>query len=147
MDLRAFLNDHFTSPMSWPLAAGVGLLVVLALEVLYRLVFGWLKAVSRKTSTPLDDVLLRRMRLPAQVLVVLVGAHVLFSARGVENALVSKAVTLVELLLVAHLVIEACQTAGRGAGLHQTRRENANQDRAARDPGQCTGPARFSVHR
>ena len=25
--------------------------------------------------------------------------------------------------------------AGRGAGLHQTRRENANQDRAPRDPG------------
>ena len=25
--------------------------------------------------------------------------------------------------------------AGRGAGLHQTRRENANQERAPRDPG------------
>ena len=30
--------------------------------------------------------------------------------------------------------------AGRGAGLHQTRRENANHDRAPRDPGESATP-------
>ena len=107
MDLRVFLADHFTAPMSWPVAAGLGLLVVLALEVVYRLVLKWLKTVSTRAATHLDDVLVRRMRLPAQVLVFLVGANVLFAARGVESAAVSKGVTLVELLLVAYLVIEA----------------------------------------
>lgn len=111
MDLRAFLADHLTPPMSWPMAAGLGLLVVIALELVYRLVFRWLKTLSAKTTTHLDDVLVRRMRFPAQVLVFLIGANVLFAARGVENALVSKAVTLVELLLVAYLVIEAFETA------------------------------------
>lgn len=111
MDPRAFVAEHLTPPMSWPVAIGLGLLVVVALEIVYRLVFRWLKALSDKTTTPLDNVLVRRMRIPAQVLVFLAGANVLFSARGVENAIVSKAVTLVELLLVAYLVIEALETA------------------------------------
>jgi small-conductance mechanosensitive channel len=111
MDPRAFLAEHLTPPTSWPVAIALGLLVVITLELVYRIVFRWLKALTEKTSTHLDDVLVRRMRIPAQVLVFLAGANVLFSARGVENAIVSKAVTLVELLLVAYLIIEAAETA------------------------------------
>jgi small-conductance mechanosensitive channel len=111
MDPRAFLADHLTPPTSWPVAIALGIVVVVALEIVYRLVFRWLKALTEKTTTHLDDVLVRRMRIPAQVLVFLAGANVLFSARGVENAIVSKAVNLVELLLVAYLIIEALETA------------------------------------
>lgn len=110
MDFRAVLAEHLTPPTSWPVAVGLGLSVVVALEIVYRVVFRWLKALSERTTTPLDDVLVRRMRIPAQTLVFLVGANVLFSARGVENAIVSKAVALVELLLVAYLIIEALET-------------------------------------
>lgn len=96
--------------MTWPLAAGCGLLIVIALEIAYRIVFRWLEALSSRTSTRLDNVLVRRMRLPAHVLVVLVGTNVAFALRGVNNAVVLQAVTLVELLLVAYLVIEVIET-------------------------------------
>lgn len=86
MDPRAFLANHVTPPTSWPVAVALGVLVVVAQEIVYRLVFRWLKALTAKTSTHLDDVLVRRMRVPAQLLVFLAGANVLFSARGVENA-------------------------------------------------------------
>lgn len=111
MDVRALFADHLTPPVSWPVAIGISVAVVVALELVYRASFQWLAKISHKTSTHLDDVLVRRMRLPAQVLVFLVGANVLFGLRDIENASVSQAVHLVELLLVAYLAIEAAETA------------------------------------
>ncbi|MDP2342226.1 MAG: mechanosensitive ion channel [Deltaproteobacteria bacterium] len=109
--LRTFLADHFTVPMAWPWALGVALAVVVLLEILYRLSFRWLTRLVQLTKTTLDDVLVRRMRLPAQVLVFLVATHVFLALRDVENAVMSKAVTITELLLIAYLVIEATETA------------------------------------
>lgn len=109
--LGAFWNEHFTPPLSWAGAGATAIVVVALLEVLYRIVFRWLRRVVARTQSHLDDVLLRRMRLPAQVLVVLVGGNVLFRLRGVEHAALSQVVTVVELLLIAYLVIEACETA------------------------------------
>src|SRR5687768_18465695 len=76
MDPRAFLAEHLTPPTSWPVAVALGVLVVVALELVYRLVFRWLKALTEKTDTHLDDVLVRRIGIPAQVLVFLAGATV-----------------------------------------------------------------------
>lgn len=109
--LSAFAADHFTLPMAWPWAVGVALLVIGFLEIVYRLMFRWLTTLAGLTTTTLDDVLVRRMRLPAQVLVFLLGTHVFLALRDVENASVSKAVTITELLLMAYLVIEATETA------------------------------------
>jgi small-conductance mechanosensitive channel len=103
--------EIFTPPVAWPIAVGTALALVAALEILYRVLFGWLGGLVEKTATRLDDVLVRRMRIPAQVLVFLAGAHVLFFLRDIENAVLSKAVTITELLLVAYLLIEALETA------------------------------------
>jgi small-conductance mechanosensitive channel len=105
-----FIADYLTPPLPWLSALAGAVLVVIALEVVYRFGMKALTQAVAKTSTPLDDVLLRRMRLPAQVLVFLAGAHTLFALHGEENAAVSKAVSIVELLLVAYLAIEALET-------------------------------------
>lgn len=109
--VSTFFSQHLTPPVSWPVALGLAAAVVIALELVYRQLFGWLGRAVEKTSTHLDDVLVRRMRLPAQVLVFLVGANVLFELRGIDAGTASKAVNIVELLLVAYLVIEALETA------------------------------------
>ena len=109
--MRAFLAEHFTLPMAWPWAFGTAILVVVILELIYRQVFRALTKLVGLTKTTLDDVLVRRMRLPAQVLVFLVGTHVFLAVRLVENAAVSKIVTITELCLIAYLVIEATETA------------------------------------
>jgi small-conductance mechanosensitive channel len=110
-DVRELFNRFFTPPVSWPIACGVALSVVIAMEIVYRFLFRWLQRIAGATKTHLDDVLLRRMRIPAQVLVFLVGGNVLFALRDIENATLSQAVTIIELLLVAYLVIEAFETA------------------------------------
>lgn len=109
--LRAFFTEHFTPPMAWPWALLVAAIVVGMLEILYTTVFHWLEKLVGLTKTRLDDVLVKRMRLPAQVLVFLVGAHVLLTLRNVQSETVAKVVTIVELLLLAYLVIEAIETA------------------------------------
>ncbi len=109
--LRAFVADHFSVPLTWPFALGTAIVVVVVLEVCYRLLFRWLTRLAALTRTTLDDVLVRRMRFPAQVLVFLLGTHVFLALRAVENARVSKLVTITELLLLAYLAIEATETA------------------------------------
>lgn len=109
--LRSFLADHFTIPLAWPWALLIAVVVVGFGEILYTVVFGWLEKLVGITKTNLDDVLVKRMRLPAQVLVFLVGAHTFLSLRDIESATVAKVVTIVELLLLAYLVIEAVETA------------------------------------
>jgi small-conductance mechanosensitive channel len=109
--VRALFADHLTPPVAWPVALGVAVAVVGALEVVYRFLFRWLSRLTEATTTHLDDVLVKRMRLPAQVLVFLVGANVLFALREIENAVLSHAVSIVELMLVAYLLIEAAETA------------------------------------
>jgi small-conductance mechanosensitive channel len=110
MDVSAFFAEHLTPPVGWPTAVGLSVTVVIVLEVIYRLAFRWLARLAHSTTTHLDNVLVRRMRLPAQVLVFLVGANVLFALRDVDDATVLKVVNVVELLLVAYLLIEALET-------------------------------------
>jgi small-conductance mechanosensitive channel len=50
------------------------------------------------------------MRIPAQLLVFLVGAHVLLFLRQYENDTASTVINIVELLLVVFLVVEALET-------------------------------------
>lgn len=109
--LRTFLAEHFTLPMAWPWALGLTVAVVVVLELLYRFSFRQLHKIAGVTTTTLDDVLVKRMRLPAQVLVFLLAFHVLLTVRSIEHATVSAGVTIVELFLVAYLVIEAAETA------------------------------------
>jgi|GEM_PF-1218374 len=111
--MEAMLNEligRFTLPVTWSVAAIVAVVVVLLGELSYRLLFSGLARLAGLTQTTLDDVLLRRMRLPARVLVFLFGFHVLFALRQIHNAGISMAVTVTELLLVAYIVIEAAET-------------------------------------
>ncbi|HEY1101270.1 MAG TPA: mechanosensitive ion channel domain-containing protein [Myxococcota bacterium] len=109
--LQQWLTDNFQLPVSWPLALAVAVLVWVLLEVLYRVAFRWLEKLVGMTNTTLDDVLVKRMRLPAHVLVTLIAAHVFIALRNVDDATVSMIVTITELLLIAYLVIEAVETA------------------------------------
>jgi small-conductance mechanosensitive channel len=109
--LDDLVAKYLTPPTSWPIAIVAALLTVAVLELVYRFGFRWLTRLAGATKTRTDDVLIKRMRLPAQVLVFLVGASVLFTLRGFENAAVSMAVTIVEMLLLAYLAIEALETA------------------------------------
>jgi small-conductance mechanosensitive channel len=109
--LRAFFAEHLTLPFSWTGAVAVAVVVVVALELLNRQLFLWLQRLVERTDTELDDLLVKQMRWPAQALVFLIAMHVLFTLRGGESETGSKAVTIVELLLVAYLVIEALEMA------------------------------------
>jgi small-conductance mechanosensitive channel len=109
--LRAFFVDHLTLPLSWTAAVAVAVLVVVMLEVLNRWLFQWLQRLVGRTATQLDDLLVKQMRWPAQALVFLIAMHVLFTLRGGESETGSKVVTVVELMLVAYLVIEALEMA------------------------------------
>lgn len=109
--IRAFIAANFQLPVPWPLALAIAVTAWIALELLYRVVFRQVEKLAGLTNTTLDDVLVRRMRLPAHVLVLLISAHVFIALREVDNPTVATAVTLTELLLVAYLVIEAAETA------------------------------------
>jgi small-conductance mechanosensitive channel len=106
----AKLIEHFTLPVAWPAALLLALAVVVIAEVIYRVLFRVLTRLAGLTQTTLDDVLLRRLRLPARVLVVLVGFHALLALRQIENAGVAEGLAITELLLVAYLVIETAET-------------------------------------
>jgi small-conductance mechanosensitive channel len=108
---RAFLAEHLTLPLSWTWALSTAVVVVVALELLNRWLFQWLQRLVGRTTTTLDDMLVKQMRWPAQALVFLVATHVLFTLRGGESATGSTVVTIVELLLVAYLVIESLEMA------------------------------------
>ena len=120
--LRTWLDETFQLPMALFSALLISLLVVISLEVMYRISFRWLQRAAGMTSTGLDDVLVKRMRFPAQVLVFLVGAHTFFALREVQNDTVSKAVSITELLLLAYLIIEAFETALLDYWLHERKK-------------------------
>jgi small-conductance mechanosensitive channel len=109
--LRVFLADPLTLPLSWMASIAIAVAVVILLEILNRWLFQWLQRFASRTETKLDDLLIKQMRWPAQALVFLVAMHVLFTLRGGESETGSKVVTVVELLLVAYLVIEALEMA------------------------------------
>lgn len=96
--------------MPWALAVGVALGVLAAGALLYHGLFWTLHRLARRTTTQVDDLLLQRMRLPARALVALWAGHALLLLRGVELDAARSAVTVVELLLVAYLAIEAVET-------------------------------------
>lgn len=102
--------DTLTLPVAWPTALLLSLAVVVAAELVYRLAFRGLSRLATLTKTTLDDVLLRRLRLPARVLVVLVGFHALLAMRQIHNAGVAQGLAITELLLVAYLIIETIET-------------------------------------
>lgn len=108
--LRDLFDDHLDLPLPWPSALALAVVVVLALELFNRQAFRALERVARRTETALDDALVRRMRWPAQALVLVVALHVLFILRGGHSATGSQAVTIVELGLVAYLGIESVET-------------------------------------
>jgi small-conductance mechanosensitive channel len=106
--LHSLLAEYL--PLPWPHALLGAAVVVVVLELVNRQAFLWLRRITARTETMLDDVLVKRMRWPAQGLVFLIAMHVLFLLRGGQSAAGSKVVTIVELLLVAYLVIETIET-------------------------------------
>jgi hypothetical protein len=97
-------------PASWPLSLGVVVAILLLGELAYRLVFSALHRFSQRTTTHLDDLLVKRMRLPARVLHLSVALHAFLGLRGIEHDVIRTVVAFVELLLVAYLVIEVTET-------------------------------------
>ncbi len=108
--LYALLAAHFSLPMSWAGALATATAILVFGTLLYRWVFRLLARLSDRTLTALDDLLLRRMRLPAKVLVALAAVHTLITLRALEVPFLGSAITTVELLLLAYLVIEAAET-------------------------------------
>lgn len=108
--LNALLAAHLTLPASWPASLAAAALVLLVGALGYRWMFVLLARLTEKTETDLDDLLLRRMRLPARVLVGLTALHVLLTLRGLDLGGLRSVVTGVELLLLAYLCIETAET-------------------------------------
>ncbi|WP_437596122.1 mechanosensitive ion channel domain-containing protein [Sorangium sp. So ce590] len=108
--LPALWADLFRSPASLPVALGLSLAVLALGFVAYRLLFGLLSRVARATQTSLDELLLRRMRLPARGLVALLALHTYIALRGGELPRIHKGVLLLELALASYLVIEFAET-------------------------------------
>ncbi|MDY7224915.1 mechanosensitive ion channel family protein [Hyalangium rubrum] len=108
--LTAFWAKHIGMPASWPFVLGVVTSIIVLGELTYRFVFSALHRFSQRTQTQLDDLLVRRMRLPARVLHLFIAFHAFLALRGIENEVVRTAVSIVELLLVAYLIIEALET-------------------------------------
>ncbi|WP_437477292.1 mechanosensitive ion channel domain-containing protein [Sorangium sp. So ce1014] len=108
--LPALWADLVRSPASLPAALGMSLAVFALGFVAYRLLFGLLSRVARATQTSLDDLLLRRMRLPARVLVALLALHTYIALRGGELPRIHKGVLLLELALASYLAIEIAET-------------------------------------
>lgn len=108
--LTELLVHLVPAPAPWPtalaLAAGVLVLGLATVGGAERL----LARLAARTATGLDDLFLRRLRLPARALAVLLGAQALLALRGSPLVAVQEAVTVAELLLVAWLVIEAAET-------------------------------------
>lgn len=107
---NAFLAAHLTLPASWPASIAAAVLVLLVGALAYRSMFVLLARLTEKTETDLDDLLLRRMRPPARVLVGLTALHVLLTLRGLDLGGLRSVVTAVELLLLAYLAIETAET-------------------------------------
>ncbi|XYH93726.1 mechanosensitive ion channel family protein [Sorangium sp. So ce1128] len=108
--LPALWADLVRSPASLPVALGMSLAVFALGFLAYRLFFAVLSRLARATQTSLDDLLLRRMRLPARLLVALLSLHTYIALRGGELPTLHKGVLLVELALASYLAIEIAET-------------------------------------
>ncbi|MES2639281.1 MAG: mechanosensitive ion channel family protein [Myxococcota bacterium] len=108
--LSALLAAHLTLPASWPASIAAALIVLIVGLFAFEWAFLLLGRLAEKTSTTLDEVLLRRMRPPARLLVGLAALHVLLALRGLGVEGGRNVVTAVELLLLAYLVIETAET-------------------------------------
>lgn len=108
--LTTFWAEHVQIPAPFPFVLAVVAAVLLLGETSYRLIFGSLQRWSQRTKTRLDDLLVRRARLPARVLHVAVALHSFLVLRGLGNDIVRTSVVIVELLLIAYLVIEVLET-------------------------------------
>ncbi|WP_437618796.1 mechanosensitive ion channel family protein [Sorangium sp. So ce1151] len=108
--LSALWADLVRSPASLPVALGMSLAVFALGFVAYRLFFAVLARVARATQTSLDDLLIRRMRLPARLLVALISLHTYIALRGGELPTLHKGVLLMELALASYLAIEIAET-------------------------------------
>lgn len=99
-----------TLPLSWPLTLSISLFVALIVLGLYHVGFRVLTRVTEATTTRVDDLLLRRSRLPARALIVLITLHTGLFLRDSTHPGLHKAVLLIELMLIAYLVIETFET-------------------------------------
>lgn len=108
--LRSFMVANFTLPVPWPVALGLGAVVFAVLELSYRQVFRWIERLVGLTKTTLDDVLIRRMRVPGHVLILLISVDAVLTLRTIDTEASAKVLTITELLLLAYLVIEAVET-------------------------------------
>ncbi|WP_437708110.1 mechanosensitive ion channel domain-containing protein [Sorangium sp. So ce448] len=108
--LLALWADLIRSPASMPVALAISASVLALGFFVYRLVFASLSRLAGATQTSLDDLLVRRMRLPARMLVALLALHAFISLRGGELPTLHKAVLLLELTLAAYLAIEIAET-------------------------------------
>ncbi|WP_438014224.1 mechanosensitive ion channel domain-containing protein [Sorangium sp. So ce315] len=108
--LSAPWTDLVRSPASLPVALGMSLAVLGLGFVVYRLVFALLARVAGATQTSLDDLLIRRMRLPARLLVALLSLHTFIALRGGDLPTLHKGVILLELALASYLAIEIAET-------------------------------------
>ncbi|WP_437752326.1 mechanosensitive ion channel family protein [Sorangium sp. So ce1389] len=108
--LPALWADLFRYPTSLPVALGVSVAVFALGFVAYRLLFALLSRITRATQTSLDDLLIRRMRLPARLLVALLALHTFIALRGGELPTLHKGVLLLEFGLASYLAIEIAET-------------------------------------
>ncbi|WP_437911675.1 mechanosensitive ion channel domain-containing protein [Sorangium sp. So ce302] len=108
--LPALWADLIRSPASLPVALALSASVLALGFFAYRLVFASLSRLAGATQTSLDDLLVRRMRLPARMLVALLALHAFISLRGGELPTLHKGVLLLELTLAAYLAIEIAET-------------------------------------
>ncbi|WP_437807155.1 mechanosensitive ion channel family protein [Sorangium sp. So ce1078] len=108
--LPALWADLFRFPASLPVALGMSIAVLALGFVAYRVLFAVLSRLARATQTSLDDLLIRRMRLPARLLVALLALHTYIALRGGELPTIHKAVLLLELALASYLAIEIAET-------------------------------------
>ena len=104
------LTALFRVPTPWPAALGMAVAVLCFGAIVYRVGFGLLSRFAKRTGTKLDDVLVRRMRVPAFLLVATLALHTYLAMRDVPAPMVRKLVAIVEVLLTAYLVIEAAET-------------------------------------
>src|SRR5262249_442178 len=109
-NFSAFWAAHLSIPASLIASAAIALLVLVAGLVAYRLGVCALRRFTQATQTSLDDILVRRMRVPARVLVVLLSAHAFLTMRGNEYATVRTVVVVLELFIGAYLAIEIAET-------------------------------------
>ncbi|WP_437893455.1 mechanosensitive ion channel family protein [Sorangium sp. So ce124] len=108
--LPALWADLIRSPASLPVALALSASVLALGFFAYRLIFASLSRLAGATQTSLDDLLVRRMRLPARMLVALLAMHAFISLRGGELPTLHKGVLLLELTLAAYLAIEIAET-------------------------------------